>query len=87
MGEFGAFFVLPIFLQAGLHLSAIGSGTWLLPAGIMAFVGGGIGGQLSRRFGPKYVITIGLTLEAHRHLAVRRRVLAVDHVLVSCCPR
>ncbi len=64
MGEFGAFFVLPIFLQAGLHLSAIRAGTWLLPAGIMAFVGGGIGGQLSRRYGPKYVITIGLTLEA-----------------------
>lgn len=64
MGEFGAFFVLPIFLQAGLHLTAIRSGTWLLPAGIMAFVGGGVGGQLSKRFGPKYVITIGLALEA-----------------------
>jgi MFS family permease len=64
MGEFGAFFVLPIFLQAGLHLSAIKSGTWLLPAGIMAFVGGGVGGQLSKRYGPKYVITVGLTLEA-----------------------
>ncbi|QXC63327.1 MFS transporter [Aquihabitans sp. G128] len=64
MGEFGAFFVLPIFLQAGLHLSAIRSGTWLLPAGAMAFVGGGVGGQLSRRFGPKYVITVGLAFEA-----------------------
>ncbi|MDQ1379496.1 MAG: hypothetical protein QOJ71_215 [Actinomycetota bacterium] len=64
MGEFGAFFVLPIFLQSGLHLSAIRSGTWLLPAGVMAFVGGGIGGQISRRFGPKYVITVGLALEA-----------------------
>jgi len=64
MGEFGAFFVLPIFLQAGLHLSAIQTGTWLLPAGIMAFIGGGFGGQLSRRYGPKYVITVGLTLEA-----------------------
>ncbi|HEY3831612.1 MAG TPA: MFS transporter [Acidimicrobiia bacterium] len=64
MGEFGAFFVLPIFLQAGRHLSAISSGTWLLPAGAMAFVGGGIGGRLSHRFGPKYVITVGLTLES-----------------------
>lgn len=64
MGEFGAFFVLPIFLQAGLHLSAIRTGTWLLPAGIMAFVGGGVGGQLSKRHGPKYVITAGLALEA-----------------------
>ena len=49
---------------AGLHLTAIKAGTWLLPAGIMAFVGGGIGGQLSRRYGPKYVITAGLTIEA-----------------------
>ena len=64
MGEFGAFFVLPIFLQAGLGLSAIRSGTWLLPAGIAAFFGGGLGGGLSRRFGPKYVITVGLALEA-----------------------
>jgi nitrate/nitrite transporter NarK len=64
MGEFGAFFVLPIFLQAGLHLSAIRSGTWLLPAGVMAFFGGYVGGQLSRRYGPKYVITVGLMLEA-----------------------
>jgi MFS family permease len=64
MGEFGAFFVLPIFLQAGLHLSAVEAGTWLLPAGVMAFVGGGIGGRLSHRFGPKYVITVGLAFEA-----------------------
>jgi EmrB/QacA subfamily drug resistance transporter len=64
MGEFGAFFVLPLFLQAGLHLSAIRAGTWLLPAGASAFLGGGVGGALSRRFGPKYVITVGLTLEA-----------------------
>jgi MFS family permease len=64
MGEFGAFFVLPIFMQAGLHLSAIRAGTWLLPAGISAFLGGGVGGQFSRRFGPKYVITVGLLLEA-----------------------
>lgn len=64
MGEFGAFFVLPIFMQAGLHLSAIQAGTWLLPAGIAAFLGGGLGGGLSRRFGPKYVITVGLLLES-----------------------
>jgi EmrB/QacA subfamily drug resistance transporter len=64
MGEFGAFFVLPLFLQVGLGKSAIVSGEWLLPAGLMAFVGGGIGGRLSHRFGPKYVITLGLALEA-----------------------
>jgi len=64
MGEFGAFFVLPIFMQASLHLSAVRAGTWLLPAGICAFLGGFVGGILSRRFGPKYVITVGLFLES-----------------------
>jgi EmrB/QacA subfamily drug resistance transporter len=64
MGEFGAFFVLPIFLQAGRHLSPVESGTWLLPAGGVAFLGGWLGGQLSRTYGPKYVITVGLAFEA-----------------------
>ena len=64
MGEFGAFFVLPLFMQASLHLSAIRAGTWLLPAGVSAFLGGWVGGLLSRRFGPKYVITVGLFLES-----------------------
>ena len=64
MGEFGAFFVIPIFLQAGLHFSAVKSGTWLLPAGLAVFVGARFAGRLSNRFGPKYVITAGLTMEA-----------------------
>jgi EmrB/QacA subfamily drug resistance transporter len=64
MGEFGAFFLIPLFLQSALHISALTVGTWLLPAGIAVFVGGGIGGALSHRFGPKYVITAGLVLEA-----------------------
>jgi EmrB/QacA subfamily drug resistance transporter len=64
MGEFGAFFVIPIFLQAGLHFSAIKTGTWLLPAGVAVFAGARIGGLLSARYGPKYVITAGLGLEA-----------------------
>ena len=64
MGEFGAFFVLPIFLQAGLHFSAVKSGTWLLPAGLAVFIGARFGGELSKRFGPKYVITAGLSMEA-----------------------
>ena len=64
MGEFGAFFVLPIFLQAGLHFSAVKSGTWLLPAGLAVFIGARFGGQLSKKYGPKYVITAGLAMEA-----------------------
>jgi MFS family permease len=40
------------------------AGTWLLPAGGTAFFGGALGGVLSRRYGPKYVITVGLLFEA-----------------------
>ncbi|MCU1368212.1 MAG: transporter, partial [Ilumatobacteraceae bacterium] len=47
MGEFGAFFVIPIFLQAGLHFSAIKTGTWLLPAGVAVFGGARVGGLIS----------------------------------------
>ena len=64
MGEFGAFFVIPIFLQAGLHFTAIKTGTWLLPAGVAIFGGARLGGILSKKYGPKYVITVGLGLEA-----------------------
>ena len=64
MGEFGAFFVIPIFLQAGLHFTAIKTGTWLLPAGGAVLVGARVAGLLSARYGPKYVITAGLALEA-----------------------
>jgi EmrB/QacA subfamily drug resistance transporter len=64
MGEFGAFFLIPLFLQSALHVSALTVGTWLLPAGAAVFVSGGIGGALSHRYGPKYVITAGLVFEA-----------------------
>jgi EmrB/QacA subfamily drug resistance transporter len=64
MGEFGAFFLIPLFLQSALHVPAVQVGAWLLPAGIAVFVGGGFGGALSHRYGPKYVITVGLVLEA-----------------------
>ncbi len=88
MGEFGAFFVLPIFLQAGLHLSAIRSRhAGCCPPGVMAFVGGGIGGQLSRRFGPKYVITVGLALEALGIWRLRRSPSRRTPRSCRCCPR
>lgn len=64
MGEFGAFFIIPIFLQSARGLSAIETGRWLLPVGAGVFVGGAISGVWSQRHGPKYAITAGLALEA-----------------------
>ena len=35
MGQLGFLFVLPVFLQDGVHLSAVDNGLWLLPSGIV----------------------------------------------------
>ena len=43
MGQLGFLFVLPVFLQDGMHLSAVDNGLWLLPSGISIIVGTQIG--------------------------------------------
>ncbi len=64
MGQLGFLFVLPVFLQDGLHLSAVDSGMWLLPSGISIIVGTQIGARLTRRISVTSVVRIGLLLEA-----------------------
>lgn len=64
MGEFGLVFILPIFLQVSKDLSAIKTGLWTLPLGLAAIIGAAIAGGLSRRFGPKWLVSIGMVLEA-----------------------
>lgn len=63
-GEFTMFFVLSIVLQDNRHLSALDTGLWILPFGIMAIVGAGLGIGLARRLGAKRTVTIGMALEA-----------------------
>jgi EmrB/QacA subfamily drug resistance transporter len=64
MGEFGLVFVLPIFLQAARQFSAIETGLALLPLGLAVIGAAGFAGGLSRRFGPKWLITGGMVMEA-----------------------
>jgi EmrB/QacA subfamily drug resistance transporter len=64
MGQLGFLFVLPVFLQDGLHLSAVDNGLWLLPSGISIIVGTQIGARLTRRISVTSVVRIGLLLEA-----------------------
>jgi Na+/melibiose symporter-like transporter len=63
MGQLGVLFVLPVFLQDGLQLSAEQSGFWLLPSGLFIIVGARIGGALVRRHGASVVVRLGLLLE------------------------
>jgi EmrB/QacA subfamily drug resistance transporter len=64
MGQLGFLFVLPVFLQDGLHLSAVDNGLWLLPSGLSIIVGTQIGARLTRRVSVTTVVRIGLVLEA-----------------------
>src|SRR5712691_2401428 len=64
MGEFGAVFIISIFLQTVKGLSAIDAGLTFLPMAISVFIFAPIAGLLATRFGPKWIITTGMVLEA-----------------------
>ncbi len=64
LGEFGILFILSLYLQEVRGLSALNTGLLLLPFAGGAFVTAPIAGVLSSRFGPKWVISAGMLLEA-----------------------
>jgi EmrB/QacA subfamily drug resistance transporter len=64
MGEFGAVFIISIFLQTVKGLPAIDAGLTFLPMAISVFIFAPIAGILATRFGPKWIITTGMVLEA-----------------------
>jgi EmrB/QacA subfamily drug resistance transporter len=64
MGEFGAVFVISIFLQTVKGLSAFNAGLTFLPMAISVFIFAPVAGILATRFGPKWVVTTGMVLEA-----------------------
>ena len=62
-GEFTMFFVLSLVLQTSRHLSALDTGLWILPFGVMAIFGAGIGISLARTLGAQRTVSIGMSLE------------------------
>jgi EmrB/QacA subfamily drug resistance transporter len=64
LGEFGLLFVLPLFLQAVLALSAFDTGVIFLSLAIGAFIAAPIAASLARRYGPRRTVTAGMALEA-----------------------
>lgn len=64
LGEFGLIFVLPLFVQAVLGLSAFQTGLLLMALAIGAFVAGPTAGAVASRIGPRRVVTAGMALEA-----------------------
>jgi EmrB/QacA subfamily drug resistance transporter len=64
LGEFGLLFVLPLFLQAVLGLTAFETGMIFLALAVGAFFAAPMAGALAPRIGPRRVVTTGMALEA-----------------------
>lgn len=64
LGEFGLLFVLPLFLQGVLGLTAFDTGLVFLSLAIGAFFAAPAAGGIARRYGPRRVVSLGMALEA-----------------------
>lgn len=60
LGQFGVFFILPIFLQNVLGLTALGTGVVFLSSSLTVMIVGPLSGFLAAKFGIKSVITVGM---------------------------
>ncbi len=77
LGEFGILFILSLYLQEVRGLTALNTGLLLLPFAGGAFLTAPISGALSSRYGPKWVISTGMLLEAIAIFLISR-VIQVD---------
>ncbi len=64
LGEFGLLFALPLFLQADLGYSAFDTGLIFLSLAVGAFFAAPIAASLAHRYGNRWVVTLGMGLEA-----------------------
>jgi len=70
LGELGLVFVIPLFLQSVLGLSAFRTGVILVALAGGAFLAGGLAATLTNRFGAPRVVQLGLALEVVGIVAV-----------------
>ncbi|HUC20784.1 MAG TPA: MFS transporter, partial [Candidatus Polarisedimenticolaceae bacterium] len=72
LGQFGALFSLPVFLQAVRGFDAFHNGLALLPFSLSVLVAAPLAGAIgSRRISPKYLIVAGLIIELAGMLYLR----------------
>ncbi len=64
LGQIGTFFILPIYLQKVLGLTAFQTGLVFLPSSIASFIVGSITGFVASRISPKWVVTFGMLMFA-----------------------
>lgn len=60
LGQFGVFFILPIYLQTVLGLNAIQTGVVFLSSSITIMIIGPLSGYIASKINPKWVVTSGM---------------------------
>jgi EmrB/QacA subfamily drug resistance transporter len=86
LGELGLVFVIPLFLQSVLGLSAFDTGLVLAALAAGAFVAGGAAAPATRRIGPAHVVQLGLAIEIVGIVAVGLT-FAADRPAWQFCPQ
>jgi hypothetical protein len=77
LGEFGVIFVLSLYLQGVLGYTAFRTGLTFLPFAALTLVVAPSAGMLAGRFGPKWVVTAGMVIEAI-FILLLSRVISLD---------
>ncbi len=70
LGEFGLLFALPLFLQAVIGYSAFETGLVFMALAIGAFFAAPLAARFSHMWGPRRVVTLGMSLEAIGIIAI-----------------
>jgi EmrB/QacA subfamily drug resistance transporter len=64
VGQFGVFFIMPIYLQNVLGLNALQTGLVFLPTSLCVALFGPLSGFVASRIGPKWLTTVGMACVA-----------------------
>ena len=64
LGEFGVLFAIPLFLAAVQQYSAFETGLCFVPLALGSFIAAPMAPSLTKRFGARRVVTLGMFLEA-----------------------
>jgi EmrB/QacA subfamily drug resistance transporter len=86
LGELGLVFVIPLFLQSVLGLSAFDTGLVLIALAAGAFVAGGLAAPLTRGIGAARVVQLGLAIEIVGIIAVGLT-FSADRPAWQFCPQ
>ena len=85
MGQFGFLLVIPVLLQDGQHFTALRTGVYMVPMGVLIALGAPLGARFTRVIGTVRVVRVGLVLEAVG-LAVVALMISNDTTLLALLP-